>query len=181
MGANITIDSATMFNKALEIIEAHYLFNIAYDKIKVLMHYESLNHSMVEFIDGSCLAQLSFPDMRIAINYALSYPKRIPLNVKKDIMLMQQMHFKPVDLQRFVAIKIAYEIGKLGNTTYQCVLNASKEAANELFIAQKISFLQITDVVIDALKNHFVINDPDLETIIAVDQQTRQYVYHKWS
>lgn len=175
MGAGITIDSATMFNKALEIIEAHHLFNVDYDRIDVLIHPQSVDHSMVEFIDGSCIGQLSFPDMRIPIAYALSYPRRISINIKRDIMEMGNLTFKKPDLERFSALKIAYAVGKQGHT-YPTVLNAAKEEANNLFINNKIKFVQIETIIKEALIAHQVIVDPSLEDLYQVDQQTREWV-----
>lgn len=175
MGAGITIDSATMFNKALEIIEAHHLFNVDYDRIDVLIHPQSINHSMVEFIDGSCIGQLSFPDMCIPIAYALSYPRRISLDIKRDIMEMDNLTFKKPDLERFSALKIAYAVGKKGHT-YPTVLNAAKEEANNLFINNKIKFIEIETIIKEALIAHQVIVDPSLEDLYQVDQQTREWV-----
>lgn len=175
MGAGITIDSATMFNKALEIIEAHHLFNVDYDRIDVLIHPQSIDHSMVEFIDGSCIGQLSFPDMRIPIAYALSYPRRISLDIKRDIMEMDNLTFKKPDLERFSALKIAYAVGKQGHT-YPTVLNAAKEEANNLFINNKIKFTEIETIIKEALIAHQVIVDPNLEDLYQVDQQTREWV-----
>lgn len=175
MGAGITIDSATMFNKALEIIEAHHLFNVDYDRIEVLIHPQSVDHSMVEFIDGSCIGQLSFPDMRIPIAYALSYPRRISIDIKRDIMEMGNLTFKKPDLERFSALKIAYAVGKQGHT-YPTVLNAAKEEANNLFINNKIKFIQIETIIKEALIAHQVIVDPSLEDLYQVDQQTREWV-----
>lgn len=175
MGAGITIDSATMFNKALEIIEAHHLFNVDYDRIDVLIHPQSVDHSMVEFIDGSCIGQLSFPDMRIPIAYALSYPRRISIDIKRDIMEMGNLTFKKPDLERFSALKIAYAVGKQGHT-YPTVLNAAKEEANNLFINNKIKFVQIETIIKEALIAHQVIVDPSLEDLYQVDQQTREWV-----
>lgn len=175
MGAGITIDSATMFNKALEIIEAHHLFNVDYDRIDVLIHPQSVDHSMVEFIDGSCIGQLSFPDMRIPIAYALSYPRRISIDIKRDIMEMGNLTFKKPDLERFSALKIAYGVGKQGHT-YPTVLNAAKEEANNLFINNKIKFVQIETIIKEALIAHQVIVDPSLEDLYQVDQQTREWV-----
>ena len=175
MGAGITIDSATMFNKALEIIEAHHLFNVDYDRIDVLIHPQSIDHSMVEFIDGSCIGQLSFPDMRIPIAYALSYPRRISIDIKRDIMEMDNLTFKKPDLERFSALKIAYAVGKQGHT-YPTVLNASKEEANNLFINNKIKFTEIETIIKEALIAHQVIVDPSLEDLYQVDQQTREWV-----
>lgn len=175
MGAGITIDSATMFNKALEIIEAHHLFNVDYDRIDVLIHPQSVDHSMVEFIDGSCIGQLSFPDMRIPIAYALSYPRRISIDIKRDIMEMGNLTFKKPDLERFSALKIAYAVGKQGHT-YPTVLNAAKEEANNLFINNKIKFIQIETIIKEVLIAHQVIVDPSLEDLYQVDQQTREWV-----
>lgn len=175
MGAGITIDSATMFNKALEIIEAHHLFNVDYDCIEVLIHPQSIDHSMVEFIDGSCIGQLSFPDMRIPIAYALSYPRRISIDIKRDIMEIGNLTFKKPDLERFSALKIAYAVGKQGHT-YPTVLNAAKEEANNLFINNKIKFIQIETIIKEALITHQVIVDPSLEDLYQVDQQTREWV-----
>lgn len=175
MGAGITIDSATMFNKALEIIETHHLFNVDYDCIEVLIHPQSVDHSMVEFIDGSCIGQLSFPDMRIPIAYALSYPRRISIDIKRDIMEMGNLTFKKPDLERFRALKIAYAVGKQGHT-YPTVLNAAKEEANNLFINNKIKFIQIETIIKEALIAHQVIVDPSLEDLYQVDQQTREWV-----
>lgn len=175
MGVGITIDSGTMFNKALEIIEAHHLFNVDYDRIEVLIHPQSVDHSMVEFIDGSCIGLLSFPDMRIPIAYALSYPRRISIDIKRDIMEMGNLTFKKPDLERFSALKIAYAVGKQGNT-YPTVLNAAKEEANNLFINNKIKFVQIETIIKEALIAHQVIVDPSLEDLYQVDQQTREWV-----
>ncbi len=175
MGAGITIDSATMFNKALEIIEAHHLFNVDYDRIDVLIHPQSIDHSMVEFIDGSCIGQLSFPDMRIPIAYALSYPRRISIDIKRDIMEMDNLTFKKPDLERFSALKIAYAVGKQGHT-YPTVLNAAKEEANNLFINNKIKFIEIETIIKEALIAHQVIVDPSLDDLYQVDQQTREWV-----
>ena len=175
MGAGITIDSATMFNKALEIIEAQHLFNVDYDRIDVLIHPQSIDHSMVEFIDGSCIGQLSFPDMRIPIAYALSYPRRISIDIKRDIMEMDNLTFKKPDLERFSALKIAYAVGKQGHT-YPTVLNAAKEEANNLFINNKIKFIEIETIIKEALIAHQVIVDPSLDDLYQVDQQTREWV-----
>lgn len=175
MGAGITIDSATMFNKALEIIEAHHLFNVDYDRIGVLIHPQSIDHSMVEFIDGSCIGQLSFPDMRIPIACALSYPRRISIDIKRDIMEMDNLTFKKPDLERFSALKIAYAVGKQGHT-YPTVLNAAKEEANNLFINNKIKFIEIETIIKEALIAHQVIVDPSLDDLYQVDQQTREWV-----
>lgn len=179
MGVGITIDSATMFNKALEVIEAHYLFGVDYDHIEVLIHNESIDHSMVEFIDHSTMAQLSFPDMRIPIAYALSFPNRLPLNIEQDIMNISKMSFKKVDLQRFRALKIGYEVGR-ASQTYPTVLNASKEVANQLFCEGQIKFLDIETLVIESLKKHTPNPQPTIDDIINIDSYVREWLYDNW-
>ena len=179
MGVGITIDSATMFNKALEIIEAHYLFGIDYNDISVIIHYESIVHSMVEYIDGSIIAQLSKPSMEIPISYSLSYPNRIiDTNYNYDILKMSQLNFKEVDNERYPAIKIAFEVGKKGGS-YPTVLNAAKESTTDLFLNNKIKFIEIETIIIDALKNHKYINNPTINEILQVDKEIRDYIYKK--
>ncbi len=177
MGAKITIDSATMMNKGLEVIEAHWLYNMPYEKIDVLLHKESIIHSMVEFHDSSIIAQLGTPDMRVPIQYALTYPDRLPLASSQRLNLAQigQLHFKEMDLDRFRCMKFAYEAGKRGGTM-PTVLNAANEVAVAAFLAEKITFLQIEDLIEKALSRHDIINNPDLSIIQEVDKETRQYV-----
>lgn len=179
MGKFITIDSATMFNKALEIIEAHYLFDLDYDKIDVIMHKESIIHSLVEFNDSSIKAQLSTPTMEIPILYALSYPNRLNYNINNNLADWKNLSFKEIDTKRFPAIKIAYEVGKKKGT-YPCVLNASKEASCELFLNNQIKFSQIEDIVIESLKNHQNINTPTLSDLIEVDHHVREEIFKKY-
>ncbi|QQZ07916.1 1-deoxy-D-xylulose-5-phosphate reductoisomerase [Heyndrickxia vini] len=177
MGAKITIDSATMMNKGLEVIEAHWLFNLPYEKIDVLLHRESIIHSMVEFRDTSVKAQLGSPDMRVAIQYALTYPDRLPLPTGNKLNLAEigKLHFEDMDLNRFVCLKLAYEAGKAGGTM-PTVLNAANEAAVDAFLKRKISFLTIDEFVEKALEKHHRITHPDLDTIKMVDQETRAYI-----
>jgi 1-deoxy-D-xylulose-5-phosphate reductoisomerase len=177
MGAKITIDSATMMNKGLEVIEAHWLYNIPYEKIDVLLHKESIIHSMVEFHDSSIIAQLGTPDMRVPIQYALSYPDRLPLRTSQRLNLAQigKLHFQEMDVNRFRCMQFAYEAGKKGGTL-PTVLNAANEVAVAAFLDEKISFLQIEDLIEKALSKHDLINNPDLSIIQEVDKETRQYV-----
>ncbi|MBS4172551.1 1-deoxy-D-xylulose-5-phosphate reductoisomerase [Bacillus sp. FJAT-49736] len=176
MGAKITIDSATMMNKGLEVIEAHWLFNLPFEKIDVLLHKESIIHSMVEFQDGSVKAQLGTPDMRVPIQYALTYPDRLPLSSERlDLAKIGKLHFEPMDLDRFYALKLAYEAGKIGGSL-PTVLNAANESAVSAFLSNKISFLQIDALVERALERHKVIEHPDLETIRTIDKETREYI-----
>lgn len=177
MGAKITIDSATMMNKGLEVIEAHWLYNIPYEKIDVLLHKESIIHSMVEFHDSSVIAQLGTPDMRVPIQYALSYPDRLPLPSSQRLNLAQigKLHFQEMDVNRFRCMKFAYEAGKRGGTL-PTVLNAANEVAVAAFLNERINFLQIEDLIEKALSKHDLIMNPDLSIIQEVDKETRQFV-----
>jgi 1-deoxy-D-xylulose-5-phosphate reductoisomerase len=178
MGAKITIDSATMMNKGLEVIEAHWLFNLPYEKIDVLLHKESIIHSMVEFHDSSIIAQLGSPDMRVPIQFALTFPDRLPLASAKRLNLAEvgMLHFKEMDFERFRCLKLAYEAGRIGGTM-PTVLNAANEIASAAFLQGKIRFLQIEDLVEKALEKHQTIENPGLALIQEVDKETRQFVY----
>ncbi|EPZ39207.1 1-deoxy-D-xylulose 5-phosphate reductoisomerase [Anoxybacillus ayderensis] len=176
MGAKITIDSATMMNKGLEVIEAHWLFHLPYEQIDVLLHKESIIHSMVQFHDGSVIAQLGTPDMRVPIQYALTYPDRFPLHIERlNLAQIATLHFQKVDMNRFRCLQFAYEAGKMGGTM-PTVLNAANEEAVAAFLAGRISFLAIEQCIEQAMDWHVPIAHPDLETIRAVDRETRQYV-----
>src|SRR5690606_15617422 len=176
MGAKITIDSATMMNKGLEVIEAHWLFHMPYEKIDTLLHRESVIHSMVEFQDNSVIAQLGTPDMRIPIQYALSYPDRLPMTGDSlDLAKLGTLHFQEPDFNRFRCLAFAYQAGKIGGTM-PTVLNAANEVAVEAFLQEKIPFLTIEDWIEKALNEHTVIHQPDLDTILAVDKETREKV-----
>ncbi|HLG26935.1 MAG TPA: 1-deoxy-D-xylulose-5-phosphate reductoisomerase [Paenisporosarcina sp.] len=177
MGAKITIDSATMMNKGLEVIEAQVLFDMSYDDIDVLLHRESIIHSMVEFHDTSVMAQLGTPDMRVPIQYALSYPDRLPRKHAKRLNLVEigKLHFEEMDLQRFRALQLAYDAGRAGGTM-TTVLNAANEATVALFLNGDIRFLQIEEFIERVMDKHAVISTPDLETILHVDAITRKAV-----
>lgn len=178
MGAKITIDSATMMNKGFEVMEAHYLFDIPYEQIDVLMHDESIIHSMVEYKDGAVMAELGTPDMRIPIQYAISDPEnlRSVLNLGEslDLAKVATMHFHAPDYNRFPLLKLAYDIGKNPGTN-QAVLNASNEVANAAFRNHRIPFLMIEEVVfktVEAFENKPVTS---LKELIEVDQKARKY------
>ena len=178
MGAKITIDSATMMNKGFEVMEAHYLFDIPYEQIDVLMHDESIIHSMVEYKDGAVMAELGTPDMRIPIQYAISDPEnlRSELNLDEslDLAKVATMHFHAPDYNRFPLLKLAYDIGKNPGTN-QAVLNASNEVANAAFRNHRIPFLMIEEVVfktVEAFENKPVTS---LKELIEVDQKARKY------
>lgn len=177
MGAKITIDSATMMNKGLEVIEAQVLFDMPYDNIDVLLHRESIIHSMVEYHDTSVMAQLGTPDMRVPIQYALTFPDRIPLKGGKRLNLAEigKLHFQEVDFERYKALKLAYDAGRQGGTVLTA-MNAANEAAVSLFLQEKITFLQIEDCIERVMQSHNNILLPDLETILAVDSETRKIV-----
>ena len=177
MGAKITIDSATMMNKGLEVIEAHVLFDMPYDRIDVLLHRESIIHSMVEYHDTSVMAQLGTPDMRVPIQYALTFPDRIPLVGGKRLNLAEvgKLHFQEVDFDRYRALKLAYDAGRAGGTMLTA-MNAANEAAVALFLQEKITFLQIEECIERIMDAHENILLPDLETILHVDSETRKIV-----
>ncbi|MFD0825333.1 1-deoxy-D-xylulose-5-phosphate reductoisomerase [Neobacillus sp. M.A.Huq-85] len=177
MGAKITIDSATMMNKGLEVIEAHWLFDMPYEKIDVLLHKESIIHSMVEFHDSSIIAQLGTPDMRVPIQYALTYPERAQLPSAKRLNLAQigKLHFQEMDQDRFRCLRFAYHAGKEGGTM-PTALNAANEVAVAAFLEGKIRFLQIEDLIEKAINAHQTMAHPSLTDIQEVDKETRQYV-----
>ncbi len=177
MGAKITIDSATLMNKGLEVIEAAVLYDMPYDKIDVLIHRESIIHSMVEYHDTSIMAQLGTPDMRTPIQYALSYPERLPRSQaeKLDLAKIGQLHFENVDLKRFRCLDFAYQAGRTGGTILT-VMNAANEAAVGAFLQEKIKFLEIEDIIEKMMNEHVNIHHPDLETILHVDKETRKTV-----
>lgn len=167
MGAKITIDSATMMNKGFEVIEAHQLFDLEYDRIETILHRESTIHSMVEFIDGSVIAQLGTSDMRIPIYYALAYPNRLSAPYKMDFKTLSTLHFKEMDYERYPLIELAYRVGKEGGIL-PCVMNAANEAAVELFLSKKITFVDIETIVIDAVDNCDNFHDFTVEDLINI-------------
>jgi len=176
MGNKITIDSATMFNKGLEIIEACWLFDLPPEKVQVLIHPESIIHSMVEFVDGSVLAQLSPPDMRTPIQYALTYPRRTAgISRRMDWRKMHTLHLQPPDLNRFPALSIAYEVARKGGTA-GAVLNAANEAAVAAFVDGQIAFPQISRLVESTIIGHRVQQSPTLDDLMEADQWARRNV-----
>lgn len=173
MGRKITIDSATLFNKGLEMIEARWLFNIEIDRIKVIIHPQSVIHSMVEFVDGSFLAQLSYPDMTIPIQYALTYPERIPSErVKTDFVKIGTLSFEEPDEDKFPALRLARIAGTIGGTM-PAVLNAANEVAVEAFCNREIVFIDIPYVVEKVMEIHQPTKDPSLEEILNADTWAR--------
>jgi 1-deoxy-D-xylulose-5-phosphate reductoisomerase len=173
MGRKITIDSATLFNKGLEMIEARWLFNIPIDRVGVVVHPQSVVHSMVEFVDGSIIAQLSTPDMCLPIQYALTYPERASSErVQTDFARIGSLTFEEPDLERFPALSLARKAGELGGTL-PAVFNASNEVAVDAFCDGRITFDQIPETVGRAMKRHEVVSHPTLEQILAADAWAR--------
>ncbi|MEO3945067.1 1-deoxy-D-xylulose-5-phosphate reductoisomerase [Gorillibacterium sp. CAU 1737] len=174
MGAKITIDSATMVNKGLEVIEAHWLFDMEYDQIEVLLHPESIIHSMVEFQDNSVIAQLGNPDMRVPIQYALTYPERFPTpTTPLNLAQIGKLHFREMDEERYPCLRFAYECGRAGGSL-STAFNAANEVAVARFLRGEISFLGIEDVIASTLEKHKRVANPSLEEILAVDAEARK-------
>jgi 1-deoxy-D-xylulose-5-phosphate reductoisomerase len=181
MGNKVTIDSATLMNKGLEVIEARWLFGLKPDQIAVLIHPQSIVHSMVEFRDGSVKAQLGAPDMRIPIAYALTYPERWTGNYKNlDLIGEENLEFMAPDMEKFPSLRLAYEVLEVGGTA-PAVLNGADEVAVNLFVSGKIGFNQIHQLVEKALGAHHVKSDPDLNDILQADTWVRTFLleYYK--
>lgn len=169
MGKKITVDSATMMNKGLEIIEASRIFGLGPDNIKVLIHPQSIVHSMVEYSDGSVIAQLGYPDMRIPIQYAMTYPARMPASYKKlDLTKIGKLDFGEADMKAFPCIRLACEALKEGGTM-PAVLNGANEKAVELFLAGEIGFTDIPETVEKVMEKHKTVRKPVLEDIVESD------------
>ncbi len=174
MGEKITIDSATLMNKALEIIEARWLFELPPEKIEVVVHPQSIIHSLVEYRDGSTICQLGPPDMRVPIQYALTYPHRLSLPTKQvNLAELGQLTFEAPDLDRFPALRLAYEVLEQGSTA-ATVFNAANEVAVSAFLKEEIPFLDILRVVETCLRRHNPVEDPDLAGIFAADEWARK-------
>jgi 1-deoxy-D-xylulose-5-phosphate reductoisomerase len=176
MGSKITIDSATLMNKGLEVIEAHWLFNVPADRIEVVIHPQSIIHSMVEFVDGSIKAQLGVPDMKIPIQYALTFPQRAPLaGSRVDFPKLHTMTFFQPDKTKFRSLQLAYDALAIGGTA-SAIMNAANEVAVHAFLEKKLSFHKITEVIEQALQhlpNHHV---PELQHILEADAGARSFV-----
>ncbi len=174
MGSKITIDSATLMNKGLEVIEAHFLYGIGYEKINVLIHPQSIVHSLVEFADNSVIAQLGLPDMKIPIQYALSYPRRLQnTQAPLDLAKIKTLDFKEPDFEKFPCLKYAYEAGAIGGTM-PAAMNAANEAAVQAFIENKIRFLDIRRLIRKTMDGHDTVKNPSLSEIIDADKLARE-------
>ena len=175
MGSKVTIDSATLMNKGLEVIEAHWLFGVPAENIEVVVHPQSIIHSMVEFVDGSVKAQLGVPDMKIPIQYALTFPDRAMSNyLRVDFPKLHEMTFFSPDLDRFRCLGFAFDALRKGGTM-PAVLNAANEVAVERFLKGRISFLEIPQTICRTMDSHTAKAGPTLEEIIAADKWARNF------
>lgn len=180
MGKKLTVDSATLMNKGLEVIEAHWLFDIPYEKIQVVVHPESIVHSMVEYVDGSVIAQLGSTDMRLPIQYALNYPKRKSSVVDRlDFYKLRELHFEKPDMETFKPLKFAYDAGKIGGTM-PAILNCANEAAVSLFLKNRIKFLDIMDILEDCMCKFEKKDNYGIEDILDLDKRIKKYVNYKY-
>ena len=176
MGRKITIDSSTLVNKGLEVMEAKWLFDVELDDIQVLVHPQSIIHSAVEYQDGAVIAQLGVPDMKLPIQYALFYPDRLPMQGKKlDLFEVGTMTFEKPDMETFEGLQLAFQAAKAGGSM-PTVYNAANEMAVSLFLDKKIRFLQITEMIREAMQHHKVIDQPDVEQILETEAYAREHV-----
>ena len=180
MGRKITIDSSTMVNKGLEVIEAKWLFGVDVDQIQVVVQPQSIIHSMVEYEDGAVIAQLGTPDMKLPIQYALYYPERRYLpGDRLDFSTLQQITFEQPDLETFYGLKLAFEAGRTGGSL-PTVLNAANEKAVALFLDRKIKYLQIPEIIQACMETHKNIAAPTVEEILKTDQETYEFIKNRW-
>lgn len=179
MGRKITIDSSTLVNKGLEVMEAKWLFGVELDRIQVVVHPQSIIHSMVEYVDGAIMAQLGTPDMKLPIQYALFYPDRKPLAGKRvDFYELGQITFEKPDMETFPGLRLAYEAQTAGGSM-PTVYNAANEKAVGLFLDRKISYLQIPELIADSMAQHKVIQNPTVEDILATESWVYEYIAGK--
>ena len=180
MGPKITIDSATLMNKGLEVIEAHWLFSLPFDRIDVVIHHQSVIHSLVEFVDGSVKAQLGLPDMRLPIQYAMAHPRRLSAPVERlDLAAVARLTFSSVDSSKYPCLGLAYFAGRHGGT-YPTVLNAANEVAVARFLGRGLAYMQIAQLIDAALQVHTPRPQPTLEEVIEADTWARSFA-QKWN
>ncbi len=175
MGQKITVDSASLVNKGLEVIEARWLYDVDYDKIQVVVHPQSIVHSMIQFCDGAVIAQLGCPDMKLPIQYALTYPERQPSNFERlDFWNMHDLTFEKPDTDTFKGLKFAYEAGRIGGSM-PCVFNAANEVAVGAFLQDAIHFLDIYDIIEQTMLKRETIVEPTLDELMEEDRWARDY------
>ena len=180
MGQKITIDSSTMVNKGLEVMEARWLFGVEMDQVQVVVQPQSIIHSMVEFEDGVVMAQLGTPDMKLPIQYALCWPERRPMGGERlDFWKLAEIRFEKPDFDNFPGLSLAYEAGRTGGSL-PTVFNAANERAVSMFLNRKIGYLTITDIIESAMRRHTVIPNPSVEQILEAEQDTYDYIESRW-
>ena len=180
MGQKITIDSSTMVNKGLEVMEARWLFGVEMDQVQVVVQPQSIIHSMVEFEDGAVMAQLGPPDMKLPIQYALCWPERRPMGGERlDFWKLAEIRFEKPDFDNFPGLSLAYEAGRTGGSL-PTVFNAANERAVSMFLNRKIGYLTITDIIESAMRRHTVIPNPSVEQILEAEQDTYDYIESRW-
>ena len=180
MGRKITIDSSTMVNKGLEVIEAKWLFDVDVDRVQVVVQPQSIIHSMVEYVDGAIIAELGTPDMKLPIQYALYYPERRYLPGERlDFETLTQITFEKPDMETFYGLKLAYEAGRIGGSL-PTVLNAANEKAVAMFLNREIRYLQIPEIIQDCMEHHKNIVNPTIPEILATEQETYEYILAKY-
>ena len=180
MGQKITIDSSTMVNKGLEVMEARWLFGVEMDQVQVVVQPQSIIHSMVEFEDGAVMAQLGTPDMKLPIQYALCWPERRPMGGERlDFWKLAEIRFEKPDFDNFPGLSLAYEAGRTGGSL-PTVFNAANERAVSMFLNRKIGYLTITDIIESAMRRHTVIPNPSVEQILEAEQDTYDYIESRW-
>ena len=180
MGKKVTIDSASLVNKGLEVMEAKWLFDVELDQIQVVVHPQSILHSAVEYVDGGIMAQLGVPDMKLPIQYALYYPERRPLPGERlDFAKLGNITFEEPDMEVFRGLKLAYEAGKRGGSL-PTVYNAANEYAVARFLKKEISYLTILDMIQGAMEHHQVVEQPNVEQILAAERETYEYIESRW-
>lgn len=180
MGRKITIDSSTMVNKGLEVMEARWLFDVDFDQIQVVVQPQSVIHSMVEYEDGAVIAQLGTPDMKLPIQYALYYPERRFLPGERlDFAKLGQITFEAPDFENFQGLSLAYQAGRRGGTM-PAVFNAANECAVQKFLDRKIGYLTITDMIGEAMAHHRILENPGVDEILAAEQETYEFIESRW-
>jgi 1-deoxy-D-xylulose-5-phosphate reductoisomerase len=180
MGQKITVDSATLVNKGLEVMEARWLFNMDLDHIQVVVQPQSVIHSMIEFVDGAVMAQLGTPDMRLPIQYALYYPERRYLAGERlDFAALRQITFEEPDMETFAGLPMAMEAARAGGTM-PTVFNAANERAVGKFLRQEIRFLDIYEIIRQSMDRHVPKENPDLEEILAAEAETYKWIESRW-
>jgi 1-deoxy-D-xylulose-5-phosphate reductoisomerase len=180
MGKKITIDSATLMNKGFEVIEAHHLFGMPYDKIRVLIHPQSIIHSMVEYFDGAVMAQMGVPDMELPIQFALTYPDRLPIQSRRlDLAKTGALTFFEADYNRFPCLKLCLDAGRKGGTS-PAIVNAANEMAVQLFLTGRIRYDQIAEIIEDSLGLHASVPVDSLETIENIDSIIRTKIMKRF-